>query len=136
MKYPSVQLTRSLARYKTSGTPLRHLTQKKVLVDEIIRIAKESDGIFPILHGVGGEDGVLQAAFEEANIPYFGPSALSCHNTFDKVIFKKLLESQGLPTPAWNTVTVETLEGEPLTQHPFVLKPIDGGSSIDTLYCA
>ncbi len=114
------------------GHTVETLDPKVVPIDEIIKLAQESDGVFPILHGIGGEDGVLQAAFEEANITYFGPSALSCHNTFDKVIFKKLLESQGLPTPAWNTVTVETLESEPLTQRPFVLKPIDGGSSIDT----
>lgn len=101
-------------------------------VEELIKFGKESDGVFPILHGVGGEDGGLQAVFEKENIPYFGPRAEACHNTFDKAEFKRLLEANGLPTPRWSVISTDQLDNEPLAQHPFVLKPISGGSSIDT----
>lgn len=101
-------------------------------VDEITAIAQESDGVFPILHGVGGEDGTVQAVLEDAAIPYFGPDPTACRATFNKVDFKRLLEENGLPTPEWNTVTADTFAEEPLTHAPFVLKPINGGSSIDT----
>ncbi|MGH7218221.1 MAG: D-alanine--D-alanine ligase family protein [Candidatus Microsaccharimonas sp.] len=101
-------------------------------VDEITAIAQESDGVFPILHGIGGEDGTIQTILEDAAIPYFGPDPAACHTTFNKVDFKRLLEENGLPTPEWNTVTAETLAAEPLTNAPFVIKPITGGSSIDT----
>ena len=101
-------------------------------IEEIVKLGKESNGVFPILHGVGGEDGNLQVVFEEENIPYFGPRAEACHNTFDKAEFKKLLEVNGLPTPRWNVISVDQLDSEALTKEPFVLKPISGGSSIDT----
>jgi D-alanine-D-alanine ligase len=101
-------------------------------IDEITAASQESDGVFPILHGVGGEDGTIQETLEEAAIPYFGPNPASCRATFNKVDFKRLLEENGLPTPEWNTVTAQTLGEEPLTNTPFVIKPITGGSSIDT----
>jgi D-alanine-D-alanine ligase len=101
-------------------------------VDELVERAKQFDGVFPILHGVGGEDGVLQHALNTAGIPYFGPDATACSNTFDKGGFKRILESHGLPTPRWSIVSSETFETEALTTSPFVLKPIMGGSSIDT----
>jgi len=127
---------RSAAAVTRALTELGHtvttLDPKDISTDELISLATQSDGVFPILHGLGGEDGTLQAAFETAHIPYFGPSQLACANTFDKVVFKKLLEVHGLPTPVWNTVTAKSLLDEPLTKKPFVLKPITGGSSIDT----
>jgi D-alanine-D-alanine ligase len=99
---------------------------------ELITVAKEYDGVFPILHGQGGEDGVLQSLFDTQAIAYFGPTPEACRNTFDKVIFKQLLEAHDLPTPRWAVVSVDTFSAEPLTRQPFVLKPINGGSSIDT----
>lgn len=127
---------RSAAAVSRALTELGHTVQsldpKEIPLHEIINTAKKSDGVFPILHGVGGEDGTIQAALEAAHIPYFGPSELACKNTFDKVVFKKILEAHGLPTPSWSTVTAQTLLEEPLTAKPFVLKPITGGSSIDT----
>lgn len=101
-------------------------------VEQIIEAAEQTDGVFPILHGVGGEDGTLQAELEAYAIPYFGPSKASCNATFDKVVFKKLLEANGILTPRWAVVTTESLASEPLASTPYVLKPITGGSSIDT----
>lgn len=122
-------VTRAL---KSLGHQITELNPADLPLEEIIKVATQSDGVFPILHGAGGEDGTIQATLEAAHIPYFGPSAMSCQNTFDKVLFKRLLEAHDLPTPAWNTVTAKTLKSEPLTLRPFVLKPITGGSSIDT----
>lgn len=99
---------------------------------EIVQLAKTSDGVFPILHGAGGEDGSIQTYLEQAGVPYFGPSAASCDATFDKDHFKKILVKSSISTPKWNVISAEQLGSEPLTQQPFVLKPISGGSSIDT----
>jgi len=103
-----------------------------VSIQEIIDAGRAADGVFPILHGVGGEDGSIQAHLEQAGIPYFGPSAESCRTTFDKADFKRILEQHSIPTPRWNVVSAEQFATEPLAQQPFVLKPITGGSSIDT----
>lgn len=127
---------RSAAAVQTALEELGHsvvyIDPADTPIDEILEKAKNTDGIFPILHGVGGEDGVLQAHFEAKGVPYFGPSAKSCAATFDKVIFKKILEENNLSTPKWSVISANELATEPLAKAPFVLKPIDGGSSIDT----
>jgi len=101
-------------------------------LEAMLKAGAKSDGIFPILHGVGGEDGVLQTQFEEAGIAYFGPTSKACKNTFDKAAYKKIIEANNLPTPKWNVISAAELNSEPLAKAPFVLKPISGGSSIDT----
>ena len=114
------------------GHTATYVDPAKLTNEEIVTLARSHDGVFPILHGEGGEDGSLQELFEENIIPYFGPSTLSCANTYNKADFKKLLEANGLPTPRWTIVSLASFDNEPLIQQPFVLKPISGGSSIDT----
>ncbi len=127
---------RSAAGFKEALESLGHevvyLDPAEASVQEIIAEAKYCDAVFPILHGEGGEDGMLQAQLFDAGIAYFGPDATACANTFDKVIFKKLLEQHDVLTPPWNTVSAASFANEPLTKQPFVVKPITGGSSIDT----
>lgn len=114
------------------GHAVTYLDPAEITIEEIIHAGKTSDGVFPILHGVGGEDGSIQSHLEEEGIPYFGPSAASCDATFDKDYFKEILEEHGISTPRWNVITEAQLSTEPLATKPFVLKPINGGSSIDT----
>lgn len=114
------------------GHTVTRIDPSEVSIQNIIEQARTSDGVFPILHGIGGEDGTLQEKFEAAGIAYFGPGAEACRLTLDKTQFKKILEDNNLPTPSWNLITAEELATEPLAQAPFVLKPFDGGSSIDT----
>lgn len=100
--------------------------------EDLLSHAHRVDAVFPILHGEGGEDGTLQQHLASAGVPYFGPDPISCEHTFNKVTFKKLLEANQLPTPRWAVVSAQSFDTEPLTLHPYVLKPISGGSSIDT----
>lgn len=91
------------------------------------------DAIFPVLHGVGGEDGVLQARLESLGIHTFvGSNAASSALCFDKWKYKELLASNNILTASGALVNRETLRTHPLAQLPFVLKPNDGGSSVDT----
>lgn len=114
------------------GHTVTYLDPNSLPLDDLLAVVRQSDGVFPILHGLGGEDGSLQGYFSAKGIPYFGPDATACANTYDKVVFKKILEAHGIATPRWNTVSVGSFAEEPLTKAPFVLKPIGGGSSIDT----
>jgi D-alanine-D-alanine ligase len=114
------------------GHTVTYIDPSNLPLEELLATARQTDGVFPILHGFGGEDGTLQEYLSAEGIPYFGPDTTACANTYDKVVFKKILEENGIITPRWNTVSVESLAEEPLTKTPFVLKPIGGGSSIDT----
>lgn len=128
--------TRSAAAVQSAlealGHDVTYLDPAVTPVEAIVAAGKEADGIFPILHGAGGEDGALQQVFDREGVAYFGPDYAACANTFNKVDFKRLLEKHHLPTPVWAVVSAASFADEPLTRSPFVLKPIDGGSSIDT----
>lgn len=100
--------------------------------EDILHAAQKVDVVFPILHGAGGEDGTLQALFDEHSIHYLGSDAVACRATYNKRDCKQLLEQYGIPTPRWEIVTPETFPTAKLATRPFVLKPITGGSSIDT----
>lgn len=114
------------------GHTVTYIDPSSLPLEELLTIARQTNGVFPILHGLGGEDGSLQEHFTAADIPYFGPDATACANTYDKVVFKKLLEANNITTPRWNTISADSFAEEPLAKAPFVLKPIGGGSSIDT----
>jgi D-alanine-D-alanine ligase len=89
------------------------------------------DCVFPILHGIGGEDGSVQSLLEEHGFKYLGSDAETSKICFDKALFKKELEKLGIDTPKWQIVNAESIKEAP-TDKPFVLKPISNGSAIDT----
>jgi D-alanine-D-alanine ligase len=94
--------------------------------------AGKVDAVMPILHGQGGEDGVLQAELDKLGFKYLGADAKVSALCFDKAEFKKILNKLSILTPRGQVVSkAEFLESD-LRNAPFVLKPIDGGSTIDT----
>lgn len=55
------------------------------------------DVVFPVLHGIHGEDGTLQGLLEMANIPYVGSGVLGSALGMDKVVMKLLFRQAQLP---------------------------------------
>jgi D-alanine-D-alanine ligase len=88
------------------------------------------DVIFNALHGVGGEDGTLQAVFEMLRIPYTHSgmlaSALAMHKPTAKILFR----AAGLPVVEGTVTTPEDLAYEDPMPAPFVVKPTNQGSSV------
>ena len=93
---------------------------------------KSSDIVLPILHGIEGEDGTIQKKLDDLGVPYLGSTEEVSALCFDKVKSHNILEKAGINMPAFAVVTQEDLDHE-LFQKPYVLKPIKGGSSVDTL---
>lgn len=91
------------------------------------------DVIFPVTHGVGGEDGSLQALLDSCQAKYVGSGELSSRLCFDKIQLKEQLQQTGILTPSWITVDKQNFLNNPFFNKPFVLKPISAGSSIDTI---
>lgn len=58
------------------------------------------DAVFPVLHGVSGEDGTVQEVLRMAGLPYVGAEPAACRLAFDKPVAKALLARAGLATPA------------------------------------
>ena len=63
---------------------------------------------FIVLHGVGGEDGVMQAALQMAGIPYTGSGVLASALGMDKWRTKQVWQAQGLPTPGYVLLNKDT----------------------------
>lgn len=65
-------------------------------IENIIETLKDCDSIFPVLHGIGGEDGSIQGLFELINKPYVGCGILSSSVGMDKVYAKAIFEKANL----------------------------------------
>ncbi len=98
---------------------------------ETLRSLK-ADRVFNIIHGRGGEDGVLQSILEVMKLPYTGSGVLASALTMDKLKTKLCWQGAGLPTPKWFLLkTTDDLHqcAESLG-FPVIVKPAQEGSSI------
>jgi D-alanine-D-alanine ligase len=88
------------------------------------------DLAFIVLHGRGGEDGVIQRLLENRNIAYTGSNASASANGMDKHLCKNIWQSENLPLApsilANKDSTTPTIDF-PL---PWAVKPVSEGSSI------
>jgi D-alanine-D-alanine ligase len=89
------------------------------------------DFVFNLLHGPGGEDGVLQGLFDVMNLPYSGSGVLGSALTMDKARTKQLWSGMGLPTPDFTLLTADTDWTDLIEQYgTLFVKPALEGSSI------
>lgn len=94
--------------------------------------AEKFDRVFNIIHGRGGEDGVLQGVLETLHLPYTGSGVLASALSMDKLRTKWCWRGQGLPTPAW--MQLRSLDDIDrciaAIGFPVIVKPALEGSSI------
>lgn len=89
------------------------------------------DRAFIVLHGRGGEDGVIQGVLETLELPYTGTGVLGSALAMDKVRSKRLWSGMGLPTPQYNLIRgEEDLDTVGALGFPLMVKPVHEGSSI------
>ena len=88
------------------------------------------DVVFNALHGRYGEDGTVQAVLNILQIPYTHSGLLASAIAMDKVQAKKLLADAGIPSPEGTVVTRRDLERGPPFEPPYVIKPVNEGSSV------
>ena len=73
---------------------------KKEEIYNLIWVLKDLDIAFPVLHGVGGEDGTIQGMLEILGIPYVGCGVFASSVGMDKIYTKILFEkAEILQTP-------------------------------------
>lgn len=72
-------------------------TRKEVILTSAEGVStKRIDVIFPVLHGMYGEDGTIQGLFEMAKIPYVGCGVFASAVGMDKVYTKIIVDSLGI----------------------------------------
>lgn len=89
------------------------------------------DRALVMVHGRGGEDGVLQGALETLGIPYTGSGVLGSALCMDKLRSKRQWQAAGMATPDFVAVQAEDIErGPDAMPLPCIVKPVHEGSSI------
>ena len=108
---------------------------------------KELDVVFPVLHGLGGEDGTIQGMLEMLKVPYVGCGVLASSVGMDKVYTKIVFEKAGIPQAPYMYIKREDdtysiinenfgedeFKLEKITEklkYPMFVKPSNSGSSV------
>jgi D-alanine-D-alanine ligase len=99
--------------------------------DIAARLAEaKPDVVFNALHGVPGEDGTVQGMMDLMGVPYTHSGMVTSVIAIDKELTKQALVPHGVPMPGGRIVKSEDLyDADPLAR-PFVLKPVNEGSSV------
>jgi D-alanine-D-alanine ligase len=79
---------------------------------------RKAEAVFIAMHGKYGEDGRIQGLLDCLGIPYIGSGVLASAIGMDKLMFRQLIENEGILMP-------KLVKGPPC-----VVKPADQGSSV------
>lgn len=125
---------------------------KKInLISNLVEYLKKLDKIFPVLHGLYGEDGTIQGLFEMLKIPYVGCGVLASSVGMDKVYSKIVFKNAGFKQTKYCYVRKENNKYiyineefdeetcdinaiaekiETRIKYPMFIKPSNSGSSV------
>ena len=123
------------------------IDNEKEEIYNLIWALKKLDVVFPILHGLGGEDGTIQGMLEMLQVPYVGCKVLASNVGMDKVYAKIILENAGNPEAPYvyikkkengyiivnENFEEEEFKVESITKklnYPMFVKPSNSGSSV------
>jgi D-alanine-D-alanine ligase len=88
------------------------------------------DVVFNALHGTPGEDGTVQGMLDLMQIPYTHSGLETSVIAIDKELTKMVLVPAGIRMPKGEVIASETVhETDPMAR-PYVLKPVNEGSSV------
>lgn len=126
-------------RKSNSKATLSPDSEGVLFVETAEGISKEKiDVLFPVLHGLYGEDGTIQGLFEMSGVPYVGCGHLSSAITMDKFFTKVVADDINVVQAAYVPVrdyelddmdsVVARIEAE--REYPMFIKPSNAGSSM------
>lgn len=123
------------------------IDDEKEEIYNLIWTLKKLDVVFPVLHGLGGEDGTIQGMLEMLQVPYVGCKVLASSVGMDKVYTKIIFEKAGIPEAPYvyikkkengyiivnENFEKEEFKIESITKklnYPMFVKPSNSGSSV------
>ncbi|MBQ3513830.1 MAG: D-alanine--D-alanine ligase [Lachnospiraceae bacterium] len=113
-------------------------TRKELIIKEGDSISsKKIDVVFPVLHGLYGEDGTVQGLLELAKIPYVGCGVLASSVSMDKLYTKIVVDTLnirqakyiGIRKGDWKGKDAVIAKIEEAFSYPVFVKPSNAGSS-------
>lgn len=117
-----------LQALQNQGVDATHFDPKHQDITEL----RQYDRVFNVLHGRGGEDGLLQGVLQWFDIPQTGSGILASALGMDKVRTKQLWQGCGLSTAPFSLLTADTDWQQVVNMLglPLIIKPVHEGSSI------
>src|SRR5438445_11351180 len=88
------------------------------------------DIVFNALHGTPGEDGTVQGMMNLMGLRYTHSGLSTSVIAIDKELTKMVLVPHGIRMPAGKVITSESLHQEDPIPRPYVVKPVNEGSSV------
>ncbi len=107
--------------------------QQALIGKNVITLCAMADVTFLALHGAMGENGQIQATFDNFGIRYTGSGYIGSLLAMDKGISKKLFVGEGVPTAPWVCCAPDSAGADQVERelgYPCVVKPCSCGSSI------
>ncbi len=120
-------------------------------IENVCEYLKQLDVVFPVLHGLGGEDGTIQGMLELLDIPYVGSKVLGSSICMDKVYAKIIFDKANIEQTKYIYIRKykekyiyinETFEekicdlkeiidiADTKIKYPMFIKPSNSGSSV------
>ena len=93
-------------------------------------IPSNIDVVFPVLHGIFGEDGQVQKILEKRETPYVGCQSTCGELTISKFKTNELLRQKGLPVANSIMLTEKQSKLPEGIELPFIVKPVSQGSTV------
>ena len=108
-----------------------NITELDMDRDVAVRLAElKPDVVFNALHGTPGEDGTVQGMMDLMGLSYTHSGLETSVIAIDKELTKMVLVPHGIRMPAGKVVESESLYREDPMDRPYVLKPVNEGSSV------
>ena len=106
------------------------LNKKVKKVDNIVQFIKSFDKVFPIIHGMDGEDGKIQGMLDIIGVSYVGPDNEGNIIGYDKAITKIICEKNNIPQLPYIVLYNDNDVKNIPIDYPVIVKPSRCGSSI------
>ncbi len=116
---------------------LQAFGDKPILMKRNADIGFKPDVVFPITHGVLGEDGCIQGVLEHLGVPYIGPGVLGSAIGMDKDITKKIVSLAGIAvSPSFTFYKNDNIDVNEVISTlglPLFVKPVNMGSGVGVI---
>ncbi|MBV8455346.1 MAG: D-alanine--D-alanine ligase [Acetobacteraceae bacterium] len=122
--------TKVIATLREAGFCVTPVEVTEDLGVVIAALTPRPDAVFNALHGRFGEDGAIQGVLDWLGIPYTHSGVRASSLAMDKASAKAIFAAAGLPVPRGRTVTTDELADDDPLPLPYVIKPVNEGSSV------
>ena len=119
-----------IAALREAGFEVTPIDVGEDLAAVIAALTPKPDAVFNALHGRFGEDGAIQGVLDWMGIPYTHSGVRASALAMDKVAAKAVFRTAGLPVAHGRLVPLDELEAADPMPRPFVVKPMNEGSSV------